>query len=123
MELAKEPGPGISPMALGRCARDAEHLGGLFQAAPREEAELDDLGLLRVQGLQSCQGLVEGEEVHRINFAGLGQFGQVDALHPTATLLRAMATGVVYQDAAHGLCCGGEEVAAVVPARGSPLPE
>src|SRR5437868_13302474 len=64
MELAKEPGPGISPMALRRGAGDAEHLGGLFQAAPREETELDDLGLLRVQGLQFFQGFIEGQEIH-----------------------------------------------------------
>src|SRR5579871_5787556 len=54
MELAKEPGAGKGPVALGRCAGEVEHLGGLLQAASREEAELDDLGFLRVQGLQTA---------------------------------------------------------------------
>jgi hypothetical protein len=50
VELPKQPGPGKSPIALGSRARDVEGGGSLFQAAPREKAELDQLRLLRMQG-------------------------------------------------------------------------
>src|SRR5262249_39002103 len=115
MELAEQPGPGISPTALGRCARDPEHLGGLFQADNREEAELDDLSLLGVQSFQSFQGLIECQEVNRIVLRGLGQVGQVDALQPAAPFLGVVAAGAFYQDTPHRLGRCREEMPSAVP--------
>src|SRR5262249_32048603 len=103
MELPEQPGAGEGPAALGRGPRDAEHAGGLFQAATREEAELDDLRLLRVQGFQPLEGLIEGQEVNRIAHRGFSQFGRVDTLQPAAPLLGVAAAGLFDEDAAHGL--------------------
>src|SRR5262249_19444069 len=70
IQLRKQPGSGVNPMTLGRCARDAEHLGGLFQAATREKAELDHLSLLGVQCFQPFEGLIERHEVNRMVLCG-----------------------------------------------------
>ena len=40
-ELGIEPGAGVSPVALGGCQRDLEHLGDLGHGETGEEAELD----------------------------------------------------------------------------------
>src|SRR5262249_28047766 len=70
IKLSEQPGPGVSPMALGRCAADAEHLGGLLETAAREEPELDDLSLLRVEDIQPPKRLVERHEVNRVVLGG-----------------------------------------------------
>ena len=43
--LLMQPGPGVSPVAVGGGARDAEGLGGLVDGQAGEVAELDQLGL------------------------------------------------------------------------------
>src|SRR6185437_7784505 len=63
-ELGKEPGAGVSPMALSGCQRDLEHTGDLGHGQTGEEAELDQLGLRRVFRCQLGEGLVEGFEVY-----------------------------------------------------------
>ena len=63
LELGKEPGAGVSPMALGGCQRDLEHSGDLGHGQAGEEAELDQLGLRRVFLRELVEGLVQGFEV------------------------------------------------------------
>jgi hypothetical protein len=63
-ELGKEPGAGVSPMTLGGCQRDLEHLGDLGHGQAGEEAELDQLGLRQVFLRELVEGLVEGFQVY-----------------------------------------------------------
>jgi hypothetical protein len=51
---------------LCRRSRDAERLGRLVQAAAGEEAQLDHLGLLRVQPLKLHEDLVQGQQIQRV---------------------------------------------------------
>lgn len=63
LELGKEPGTGVSPMALGGCQRDLHHPGDLGLGQTDEEAELDQFCLRRVFRRQLGEGQVEGFEV------------------------------------------------------------
>src|SRR5712692_1606872 len=62
-EGGEQPGAGHGPVALGRGRRDAEDSGGLLQRQTRKVAQLDDLGLDRLLGGQSAEGLIQGQQV------------------------------------------------------------
>ena len=63
LELSKEPGTGVSPVALSGCQRDVHDPGDLGHGQTGEEAELDQRGLRRVFLSELVEGLVEGFEV------------------------------------------------------------
>jgi hypothetical protein len=48
IQPAEEPGSGVSPMPLCGCTRNAEQLSGFLKGTACEEAELDDLGFVRM---------------------------------------------------------------------------
>ena len=82
---------------------------------PREDAELDDLGLDRFDLGQPLQGLVEGQQV-LVN-PGYGRLYLVE-VNPgtvTAALESVVTAGVLDQDSTHGLGRRGEEMATAVP--------
>src|SRR5262245_43959853 len=86
LHLSVEPGPGERPVALGGRPRDAEEIGRLFQRAAGEEAEFDELCLLRVPLFEFLQSLVEGKEIDRVAIGILGQIRELDALQSAAAL-------------------------------------
>ena len=63
LELGKEPGAGVSPMALGGCQRDLHHAGDLGHGQAGEEAELDQFGFQHVFRHQLGEGLIEGFDI------------------------------------------------------------
>ena len=63
LKLPIQPGAGEGPVPLDRCRRDAERLGGLFDAHSAEEAALDDSRVALVHGRQALQRFVEREHV------------------------------------------------------------
>src|SRR6187455_1147996 len=60
--LSKEPGAGVSPVALGRGRRDPEHLGGFVDREAGKVAELYQFRLARVVASEGVESLVDGEE-------------------------------------------------------------
>src|SRR5262245_56332065 len=69
LQACGEPGAGVSPVLIGACARDPEDLGGLLDREAREEAELDELGRVRLLPGQDAQGLIEVEQLVRLGSA------------------------------------------------------
>ena len=64
-ERGIKPGPSERPVAIGRAADDAHCLGRLVEREPGEEAELDQLGTVRIFLRELVQGVVEEEKLVR----------------------------------------------------------
>src|SRR5439155_372660 len=97
--------------------------GRLFQGQAAEEAQLDELGFERVMGYELFECLVQGEEFFVRPGLDQGVKVRVGAA-PSAPVLDApFATGVLDQDAAHGLGGGGKEVGPAVPVLGLSAPD
>src|SRR5262245_17051997 len=58
-----EPGAGIGPESVGRARRHPQRFGGRINRQPGEVPEFDQLGRLRVNGRQTGQRLVHGEDL------------------------------------------------------------
>lgn len=61
MQRVAQPGPRVDPVAVGRGDGNVDNRGRLFQAHPREIAQLDQLRLEAVFLGQAAQGLVKIE--------------------------------------------------------------
>src|SRR5215207_3746378 len=79
-EGVDQPGPGVSPVAVGGSGRDAQGRRGLGDGQAGEVAELDDLGGAGVEGGELFEGLVEGEQSLRVVLVRRLVGGQVVAL-------------------------------------------
>src|SRR5712692_520277 len=110
----KQPGPGHSPVALGRGRRDAEDGGSLLKRQPPKVPELYELGLDRLLGGKLRKGIVECQQV----LPGIAygeRFVQFDPL-PVATMLGPpFSPDVLDKDAPHGLGGGGKKVSLALP--------
>ena len=62
VEGGDEPGPGVSPVVVGRSRRDAEDGRGLLDGQAGEVAELDHFRGAWLNGRESVEGLIKGEE-------------------------------------------------------------
>ena len=98
LELGKEPGAGVSPMALGGCQRDLHHPGDLGHGQAGEEAELDQLGLRRVFLSELVQDLVQGLEVFGWFLRQEARVPQLDTQAAAAMLATFLAASVLDQD-------------------------
>src|SRR5262245_1122251 len=56
-----QPGPGIRPFAEGGGPRNAERIGGVFDAQACEQPDAGDFGRLRILQSQQAQGLIDSE--------------------------------------------------------------
>ena len=72
-------------------------------------------GYLGVGAGQPCEGGVDVQHLVETFGSGGGKLVEVQARATAAPFLALLATGVIDEDAAHGLGRGGEEVAAAVP--------
>ena len=68
-----QPGPGVGPVSIGLGAGEAQGHAGLLDGEPGEEAELHELGGVRLRRRQPGEGLIELQDV-----IGRGGPGEVD---------------------------------------------
>ena len=106
---------GISPEEIGAAGRDADGGRGLGNAQPREIAELDQFGCLRIGAGQPFEGGVDVQHLVETIGSGGGELVEVQANAISVPFLALLATGIIDENPAHGLGRGGEEVAAAVP--------
>src|SRR5262249_42880848 len=118
VQLPEQPGTGESPVTLGGRTGDAEYLGRFLEGASREDTEFHDLGLLRMLLFELIQCVVQGQQIDRILARAAGQFRVFNTVETASPFLRAVAAGVVDEDAAHGLGGRGEEMPAGIPILG-----
>src|SRR5262249_35790922 len=105
-----EPRPGETPLSVSRCARDVEELGRLFDGQAGEEMQLDELRRLGVGLGQSCEGLVQGDDLVRERSQGQFLVSQLNTLEGAAMLDGFFASGTLDQNTPHGLGSGREKV-------------
>lgn len=120
LDLAVEPGARVGPMTFGGRLGEPEHPAGLLEGQPGEELELDQLRFGRIRPLEPLQGLVQGKQ--RLVVHAGRKFGPVEIVqaHPFAAAAVSsglLSSGTIDQDPAHGLGCGGDEMAVIVPSR------
>src|SRR5262245_42469252 len=114
LERGAEPGPGVSPLAVSCCARDAERFGSLFEGQPGEEMQLNHPGGHRVFLFQPGEGPVQGHDLLRRRHRHIVLL-EVHAVPVAAVLDAFFAAGALHEDAPHGLGGRAEEVPAVAP--------
>src|SRR5262249_13036239 len=113
-----EPGAGDGPVSFGGDRRDTQAGSGLLDRQAGEAAELDQLGLERRLPGEFVRRLVEVEQVVELVVERKGDRVEREPLLIAALLGAPLATGVINQDAAHGLGSGGEEMPPTVPVLG-----
>jgi hypothetical protein len=116
-DLAVQPRPRVSPVALGRSERNPEGLGGLNHGQSGEEAELYQLCREGIDPVQPLEGFVQGHEVLALDAGNHVDLGQLHAVGSAAVTDAPLAPRLLDEDAAHRLRGGGEEVAPAVPSR------
>ena len=115
IEFAPQPGASVGPVAVGRALRQAEAPCRLRQRQAGEDAQLDQAGDQRFLACESGQRRIDGQQVAASLIDGQLSLQQVVPLPAPAVLLGLFASGLIDENAAHGLGGGGEEVAAAVP--------
>jgi hypothetical protein len=113
--LPEEPGASVSPISLSRCRRDAEGLSGLFDGKPSEVAQLDQLGLGRVEAGQFLESLIERDQVLPWPINDQLGFVKLVPYLTTAALQGGLVASVFDENAPHGLGRGREKVSAPRP--------
>ena len=117
-QLAEQPGPAERPEAVGGAAADAQGLGRFLMRQAGEVAQLHEPGRVGVVAFQPAQHLVQRDEVVGTGLGGGEVRGEIDAQPSAAVLVGLLATGLLDEDASHGLGGGGEDVAAAIPVLG-----
>ncbi len=85
-------------MSVGSRTRDPETTGRFFDRQPGEEAQLDQLGLLRVLGRELVERLIQGQKIiRRRRHKCIGRV-QVNTLPVAAPLAAVLAAGVIDED-------------------------
>ncbi len=85
----------LAEIALGGAEGDFEKLGDLLHRVPAEVAQLDDLGLPRVQGGEAVQGVVQRQEVEALAGKVIKDLVQWQPLAASAALVGTAAAGMV----------------------------
>src|SRR5690348_12684637 len=86
-EAGMEPGPGVGPEAIGLGAGEAQGRAGLLDGEPGEDAELHELGGLRLRRREPGQGLVELQEIVWLERTGEVDLREVDPMAAAAVLV------------------------------------
>ena len=118
IDLPKKPRAGVSPIAFSRRLGNTQHLSRLLDCHSDEIPELNQFRLARVVSGEAVERLVHGDLFVFIT-AGRGDLHggviDVDPLQTTSVTNSFLASGVVNNDAAHGLGGDGEEMRATLP--------
>src|SRR5438034_9133597 len=109
-ERAVQPGFGQGPLPLDRGRRDPQHFGGLFDGEPAEEPQLHHLALLRVEGRQPAQGLVERHQIRAFLLRDTNRLLQGQLNGSSASFGGTVSQRVVDQDLAHQIGRDAKEV-------------
>ncbi len=115
-ERVEQPGARVGPVAIGGGGGDAQHGCGLALAQSAEEAQRDQLSLLRILLRQTFERGVEVEQLRRRRVDEQLRRVELDALALAGPLLRPALARAIDQDAPHGLRRRAEEVPAAIPA-------
>ena len=102
------------PLALCRCPRYLEGLCDFFDGEPREEPQLDDIALPRVEYPQFVERFVEGEDIDAGSLSPHRAISETDSRDPTPTLACSLPASVVDENLPHQPGRHGKEVCAVV---------
>ena len=116
MEHPEEPRPGERPVAIRSGAGDSENLSSFDDRESGEEAEFDELRLLRSLIGQPVQRVVERKQVHRRRQSHQGIGFDLRPRVTSAVLEAASSPRPLDQNASHGLRRGAEEVRPVAEA-------
>lgn len=65
-QFEEQPGPRGAPVAIDGSDLDIHRCRRLLEHQPAEVSKFDDLGLLRVEGFETCHGLVEREHIDSV---------------------------------------------------------
>lgn len=108
-----QPGACGLPVAFDSSRGYVECESGLFDRHAAEEAQLDDAGLLRINGFEPFEGRIEAENVHR-RF----RLRQLDArqgdLQPAVSFCGRMTPGMVDENVAHEPGYDADEMSTVL---------
>ena len=96
---------------------NAKHLRNFGERKTREVTQVHELRTLRIGGGELGQGGVEGQQIFADFGGGHRVFVDTDMDSVAAAFEAPFPTASLNQDPAYGLGGGGEEMAAVVPAR------
>src|SRR5215218_6988946 len=94
VQLSSQPRARHLPVALDRGVADAEHLGRLLDGQAAEELQLNDARLLRVDGGEPLQRLVNRQQVNVWTFAEAVGLAERDGEVSAAALGRVVCAGV-----------------------------
>lgn len=114
LDLSAEPGAGEGPLAFDRAIADAQCFSGLLDAQAGVKAQADDLGGELVIFTEATDDVIKGQDLFGVVLTR--QVDDVDGHAATgwaAALVAEAGTGVLDEDALHGLCGDGEEAGAV----------
>ncbi len=104
----------MAQVAIHGGFRDVKEPANLGVGEAAEVAQLDDLGLPRVEAGETLQRGVEREHVDRIGGRGR-HIGHEGDLESAATLLRTLLARVLDENAPHDAGCHAQEVRAIAP--------
>ncbi len=109
-ERVVQPGAGEGPLSVDGAGRQAQCRGGLIDREAGEESQPNDLSRGCVDRLQACEGVIERQNLIRID-AGR-KIGQITRIVPTpmGPIAGGARAGPVDEDSSHGLGGGGVEV-------------
>src|SRR5438445_6999457 len=112
--FAVKPGPGGAPVAHHSDRRHLEHFRGFLHAQTTKEAQLNHVGLSRIDAGKSLYGIVDDHQVVRssANHRCVFQSNVLDA----APTFQIVAPCVVNQNPPHQLRRNGKKVGAILPA-------
>src|SRR5262245_60708515 len=113
-ELGMQPGPGVSPVAVGGCCGYGQDLGRLRNCQAGEVAKLHELGFEFVHLFEALKHLIEGQQIYRRLGGGDVQLIDVVSFLLAAALAALLGACLIDKDWAHGLGRGSEEMAAIV---------
>jgi hypothetical protein len=117
LDFAKKPGPGVGPIVVGGARGDAEDFGRFLEGHADEVAQLDQFRFGLALLCEFVERVIHGEQLVVVARGGKFRRLKINALLPASMTQRALAAGVVNQDAAHRLGCRGEEMSAICELR------
>src|SRR5438132_599736 len=107
----------MCPVVVGRARGDAENLSRFLESHADEVTQLDQFSFeLALRG-EFVERLVHGEQLVVVAGGSNLDLLKIDALLSATMAQRALAAGVLNQDAAHRLRSRGEEMSAVLELR------
>src|SRR5262245_23820016 len=115
-QLAKQPRFRQRPLAFDCRRRNANYFRRLFYREPAKELGFDDSALLRVEGRQFFQRLVQRKQIEPALLSGqVAHVGQIKLIVAAPSLRRVSRARALDQYASHGCRGDAEELRPVLP--------